>query len=48
VGVAVLAALLTPTTDVATMLLLAVPLLALYEVSIWVARLAAPGRVRDG
>jgi sec-independent protein translocase protein TatC len=42
VAMTVAAALLTPTTDVATMLLLVVPMLALYEVSIWIAGLAAP------
>jgi len=41
-GMVVGAAILTPTTDVATLLLLTVPMLALYEVSIWVAKLAAP------
>lgn len=44
----VAAALATPTTDVATLLLLTVPMLALYEVSIWIAHLAAPRRDRDG
>lgn len=40
VTMAVAAALLTPTTDASTMLLLIVPMLALYEVSIGVAILA--------
>jgi len=38
------AAILTPTTDVATMILMVVPMLALYEASIWVAGFAAPRR----
>ncbi len=42
VAMVVAAALLTPTTDVATMLLLVVPMLALYEVSIWIAGVATP------
>jgi sec-independent protein translocase protein TatC len=41
VAMAVAAALLTPTTDIAAMLLLVVPMLALYEASIWIAGLAA-------
>lgn len=45
--IAIGAALLTPSPDVATMLLLTVPLLALYEISIVVARLATAGRRRD-
>jgi sec-independent protein translocase protein TatC len=40
VTMVVVAAILTPTTDVATMLLMTVPMLALYEISIWVAVLA--------
>lgn len=39
-GVVVAAAVLTPTTDVVTLLLMALPLLVLYEVSVWVARFA--------
>jgi sec-independent protein translocase protein TatC len=38
----VVGAILTPTTDVATLLLMAVPMFALYEVSIWIARIATP------
>jgi len=45
-GIVVVGALLTPTTDVATLLLMTVPMLALYELSIWVATWAAP-RSRD-
>lgn len=37
----VVAALVTPTTDAFGMLLLTVPLLALYEISIWVTALAS-------
>ena len=40
VAMTIAAALVTPTTDIATMLLLVVPMLALYEVSIWMAALA--------
>jgi len=43
VGVATLAALLTP-PDVASQLLMAGPLLVLYEASIWVSKLAGRGR----
>lgn len=41
VGMVVVGALLTPTTDVATLLLMTVPMLALYEVSCWIAKIAA-------
>lgn len=41
VGMVVVGAILTPTTDVATLLLMTIPMLALYEVSIWIARFAA-------
>lgn len=47
VGIAALAAALTPGPDVFSQLLLAVPLIVLYEVSIWVAWLAAPRGVRQ-
>lgn len=40
----VASAMLTPTTDVATMLLLVIPMLALYEVSTWIAAVAARRR----
>jgi len=40
VVIGVAAAVLTPTADVATMLLLVAPMLVLYEVSIWVAGVA--------
>lgn len=42
------AAILTPTTDVATMLLMVVPMLALYEVSTWVAAIASRKRGLNG
>jgi len=42
------AAILTPTTDVATMILMVAPMLVLYETSIWVARCAVPRSPRDG
>lgn len=45
VVILVVAALITPTPDAVTMLLLAVPMLALYEVSIFVSWLAKPGRL---
>jgi sec-independent protein translocase protein TatC len=38
----VLAAVLTPGTDVISQMLMAVPTYLLYEISIWVARLVAP------
>lgn len=44
VAIVVAAAILTPTADVATLLLLAVPMLALYELSIWVMSFSAPHR----
>jgi sec-independent protein translocase protein TatC len=48
VAMAIAAAVLTPTADIATMVLMLIPMLALYEVSIWAARIAAPRRCRDG
>lgn len=48
VTMAIAAAVLTPTTDAATMLLMVVPMLALYEVSIWVAALASRRTHHDG
>lgn len=42
VGIVVLSALLTPGTDVVSQMLMAVPTYALYEISIWLARLVAP------
>lgn len=40
------AALLTPGPDVASQVLLAVPLLVLYEMSVWGAKIVAPRRAR--
>ena len=45
--VLVASALITPTPDIVSMLLVAVPMLALYEASIWVAGLAVRGRRED-
>jgi Sec-independent protein secretion pathway component TatC len=38
---------LTPSTDAFTMMLLAVPLLLLYEVSIWVSKVALPKEMKQ-
>ena len=38
----ILAALITPTTDIFNMLMLAIPMLFLYELSIWVSFFAVP------
>lgn len=46
VGIFVLAAAITPGPDVFSQLLLAIPLVVLYELSIWVAWLAAPRPLR--
>jgi sec-independent protein translocase protein TatC len=42
VAIVVLAAVLTPGTDVVSQMLMAVPTYILYEISIWAARLVAP------
>lgn len=42
VGIVILAAVLTPGPDVISQLLMAVPAYALYEISIWIARLVSP------
>ncbi|MDR7544543.1 MAG: twin-arginine translocase subunit TatC [Armatimonadota bacterium] len=42
VAIVILAAVLTPGTDVVSQLLMAVPTYLLYELSIWMARLVAP------
>lgn len=47
VAIVVAAAILTPTADAATLLLLAVPMLALYELSIWVTGFSASRRASD-
>jgi len=46
-AIVVVGALVTPTTDVATLLLMTVPMLALYEISIWIATWAAPRSRND-
>ena len=48
VTMVVAAAILTPTTDASTMLLMTVPMLALYEISIWIATFATRRRRSDG
>jgi sec-independent protein translocase protein TatC len=40
VAIFIAAAVLTPTTDIVSQLLLAVPLMILYEISIWVSKFA--------
>ena len=47
VAIIVAAAILTPTADVATLLLLVVPMLALYELSIWVTGFSASRRTSN-
>jgi sec-independent protein translocase protein TatC len=47
VSIFILAAVLTPTVDAFTQVLLAVPLMILYEVSIWVAKVAMPEEMRS-
>ena len=42
----ILAALITPTFDPLNQLLVAIPLILLYEVGIWLSKLAAYGRSR--
>lgn len=39
-----IAALVTPTTDVVSLVLMSVPLMGLYEISIWVTRWALPAK----
>jgi sec-independent protein translocase protein TatC len=48
VAIVILAAILTPGTDVISQLLMAVPTYVLYEISIWLARLVAPRPVSGG
>ncbi len=43
----VLAAIITPSVDAFTQILLAVPLMGLYEISIWISWLALPAAVRN-
>jgi len=47
-AIVIVGALLTPTTDVATLMLMTVPMLALYEVSIWIATFASSRGHPDG
>jgi len=42
VAIFIAAAVLTPTTDIVSQLLLAIPLMILYEISIWVSKFALP------
>ncbi|NUO80631.1 twin-arginine translocase subunit TatC [candidate division KSB1 bacterium] len=46
VAIFVIAAVVTPSVDAFTQILLAVPLLFLYEISIWVSRLALPEKMK--
>jgi len=45
VGALIVSAIVTPTTDMITLLVVALPIIILYEVSIWVSRIS--GRRRD-
>ena len=44
----ILAAVLTPGTDPVSQILLGIPLMALYEISIWVSGWAARSREKAG
>ena len=44
IAILIIAAVITPTTDIFNMMMLALPMLGLYEVSIWVAFFAAKRR----
>lgn len=44
VAIMIIAAVVTPTTDPVTMLVFSIPMLLLYEISIWVAGIAAKKR----
>jgi sec-independent protein translocase protein TatC len=46
VAIFVIAAVVTPSVDAFTQILLAVPLLFLYEISIWVSKIALPERMK--
>lgn len=46
VAIFVIAAVVTPSVDAFTQILLAVPLLFLYEISIWVSKFALPERMK--
>jgi sec-independent protein translocase protein TatC len=43
-GMSIAAAVITPTTDVASMMLMMVPMVLLFEVGLWVARILERGR----
>ena len=43
----IVAALVTPTTDVVSLMLMSLPLVGLYELSIWVTRWAMPARSQE-
>jgi sec-independent protein translocase protein TatC len=47
VTIFVAAAVLTPSVDAFTQILLAAPLLVLYEISIWVSKLALPKPMKE-
>jgi sec-independent protein translocase protein TatC len=47
VTIFILAAILTPSVDAFTQILLAVPLLVLYEISIWVSKIALPKPMKE-
>ena len=47
VGIMILAAILTPGTDPVSQVLLAVPMMALYEISIWISASAARKRTEE-
>ncbi len=47
IAIFVVAAIITPSVDAFTQILLAVPLMGLYEISIWISRLALPAAVRN-
>ncbi len=47
VVIVTLAAIITPTADPFNLSLLSIPLLLLYEISIWVSRMARPARARN-
>ena len=44
VGILIIAAVVTPTTDPITMTVFALPMFLLYEISIWIAGIAARKR----
>jgi sec-independent protein translocase protein TatC len=46
--IAIVAAVITPTVDAFNMLILAIPMIVLYEVSIWISALSRPSRLQAG